>query len=423
MMNRDRNQGRTGRVAAARRPRRASGFTLLELMVALAVGTIAVTTAYALGAASTEQFRSQQRVSNVQTALRNAMNQIKRDVERAGYHSTPNSSLAGETCFLTTTVSNMAQNRVVPIALLDTSNNAGDLALINLVAGDFPADTLQADHLTMIGNYSSRDEYTIAGLSSNVRAVLEAGNQPFRRSFTSWWEATPTLQEDAVTDTFRVGRLLRLQNQAGFKFFVEINSSGVTGGLATVDFTDILPLGSSCVGGMMTGAKAAPLSVVRYRLLTAAGNDASAASDLIAGPNIQLVREELDPTTNPMTVVGTASAVLDYVVSFDVDFVVDNRDRGNPAAPPLLALLDDAAAAATVGANPEWVRAVVVTLSARTPEMDPRFPWPAGPSGGVNNTGEIVRYRHTNTGGRVGSARVRTLRAEIPVSSVACEGF
>ena len=411
-------------LAARRRTRPAPGFTLLELMVALAVGTIAVTTAYALGAASSEQFRAQQRVSNVQTSLRNAMTQIKRDLERASYHATARSNLAGETCFTTTTMTDADLSPVRPIQLLDTSNNAGDLALVNMVPGDFPTGTLQADRLVMIGNYASRDEYIVAGLlASGQSAVLEGGNQPFRRSFTDWGETSPQVLPNQVSDMFRANRLMRLQNNEGYKFFVEITGTNVntTTGIVRIDFgNDTLPLGSPCVGGMMTGAKAAPLSVIRYRLAAASGNTAT-RSTAIAGPNRQLVREALNPTDQTQGV-GTASAVLDYVVSFDVDFVIDNRDRSTPGAPPLLVSLDDAAAATAVNANPEYVRAVVVTLSARTPEMDPRFPWPAS-GDGTNGAGEIVRYRHTNTGGRLGASRVRTLRAEIPVSSIACEGF
>lgn len=423
-MKRSPTEDRSGRCGAGSRLRGrapAEGFTLLELMVALAVGTIAIATAYTLGAASSEQFRSQQRISNVQTALRNAMSQIKRDVERAGYHATANSALPGEMC-MTTNQTMVTMGSVVPIALVDTANNSGDLALIDRVTGDFTGVELQADRLTMIGNYASRDEYTVAGLTSGTRLVLESGNQPFRRSFTDWWLASPTLQADAVSDMFPSGRLMRLQNQQGYKFFVRISSSGesmTTPGLAEVNFgNDTLPIGSSCVGGMMTGAKAAPLSVIRYRLDADAGTDSAAGtrSEAVAGPNVRLIREEIDPITS--ATVGTPSTVLDYAVSFDVDFVIDDRADGSTDTTSLTPLDDGAAGpnGHSVATHPERVRAVVVTLAARTPEMDPRYEWFP-----ITENGDIRSYRFNNT--QQGWARVRTLHAEIPVSSVAYEGF
>ena len=71
------------------RPRRRDGFTLLELMVALTVGGIAISSIYAIGAASTNVFRVQNEVSNAQSTLRMAMEQVKRDLVRAGYMATP----------------------------------------------------------------------------------------------------------------------------------------------------------------------------------------------------------------------------------------------------------------------------------------------------------------------------------------------
>src|SRR5690348_14032512 len=74
------------------------GFTLLEVMVALAVGGIALGSLYAVGSASQRHFRQQQRISATQTSLRAAMDELKHDFQRAGYLGTPNSQMAGEIC-------------------------------------------------------------------------------------------------------------------------------------------------------------------------------------------------------------------------------------------------------------------------------------------------------------------------------------
>ncbi|KAF0166734.1 MAG: hypothetical protein FD160_4059, partial [Caulobacteraceae bacterium] len=83
---------------ACRQPPPRGGFTLLELMVALTVGGIAISSMYAIGAGSTRVFRQQNDIANAQTTLRMAMDQVKRDIARAGYLGTPDASLPGQGC-------------------------------------------------------------------------------------------------------------------------------------------------------------------------------------------------------------------------------------------------------------------------------------------------------------------------------------
>src|SRR5689334_20515173 len=71
---------------------RRRGFSLLELMVALTLGGIAISSIYAVGAASTRTFHQQHSVASTQSSLRIAMGQIKRDFGRAGFMATPSGS-------------------------------------------------------------------------------------------------------------------------------------------------------------------------------------------------------------------------------------------------------------------------------------------------------------------------------------------
>jgi hypothetical protein len=175
----------------------------------------------------------------------------------------------------------------------------------------------------------------------------------------------------------------------------------------------------------MNGARVAPVSIVRYQLVQQAeGGATGSLSDDVAGANIQLVRRELDPL-DPDTQITPQRTILDYVVSFDVDFIADTRNRAVATDPPCLAFYDDGTIpsgtqptcfnTALTATTPERIRAAVVTLSVRTPEQDPRFPWVQR----VHGT-PITRYRfHTGAG----ASRIRTLRAEIPISSIAYMGF
>src|SRR4029079_17046182 len=71
---------------------RRRGFSLLELMVARPLCGIAISSIYAVGAASTRTFHQQHQVASTQSSLRIAMGQIKSDFGRAGYMGTPNAN-------------------------------------------------------------------------------------------------------------------------------------------------------------------------------------------------------------------------------------------------------------------------------------------------------------------------------------------
>jgi prepilin-type N-terminal cleavage/methylation domain-containing protein len=72
------------RATRATRKERA-GFTMIELMVSLAVGGVAIGAIYAIGSASTRQFQAEHYIANTQSSLRIAMSQVKRDIARAGF--------------------------------------------------------------------------------------------------------------------------------------------------------------------------------------------------------------------------------------------------------------------------------------------------------------------------------------------------
>ena len=72
--------------------RRARGFTLIELMVAMVIGLTAVTSVYTLGSAMSKQFYEEQRVATSQGTSRVAIMELRRDISRAGLFGTPNAA-------------------------------------------------------------------------------------------------------------------------------------------------------------------------------------------------------------------------------------------------------------------------------------------------------------------------------------------
>ena len=67
-----------------------SGFTLIELMVAMVVGLTAITSVYSLGSAMSEQFYQEQRTATSQGSSRAAIMELRRDISRAGLFGSPN---------------------------------------------------------------------------------------------------------------------------------------------------------------------------------------------------------------------------------------------------------------------------------------------------------------------------------------------
>ena len=70
-----------------------SGFTLIELMVAMVVSLLAVSSIYSLGAAMSKQFYEEQRVATSQGTSRVAIMELRRDISRAGLFGSPNGTL------------------------------------------------------------------------------------------------------------------------------------------------------------------------------------------------------------------------------------------------------------------------------------------------------------------------------------------
>lgn len=66
-------------------PQFKSGFTLVEMMIALALSAIAVLAVFTYSSMSLRTFGNQERVANVQQSVRAALDMMVRDIRMAGY--------------------------------------------------------------------------------------------------------------------------------------------------------------------------------------------------------------------------------------------------------------------------------------------------------------------------------------------------
>jgi len=409
---------------STRRARRAHGFTLLELMVSLTIGGLAISAMYTIGSALVRQYHQQQQAANAMTTLRVALDQVKRDIARAGYMSTPNlipsgfPSVGCETGY--------PQHVPVPgsgaLAAISrfTADFCGSDASCSNVHADINTNRTNgftADEIVMFGNYETSSEYPNVQLINTTTVSVGRSAHAYQTDFTQWWsQGNSTAPDvDAFRRAFAPGRMLRIRTTGGLQHYAVI--SGVTDQTgandARVTFDRAIP--APCVAGT-DGAWIAPISAIRYY----PRNDPNPPSPNPWGPMAQLVREEVqpgdkmtplgltEPTNNAYTYTNTR-VLLDYLVSFNLGFVVSTG--GGPA--DVYTPGNDTATANTVNTTPERVRAVTIELSARTPQDDRALA-----PGTCANLGCFQI-----TANRPAAARVRTLRTEVFIPNIAFESY
>lgn len=377
------------------------GFTLIELMVALVAGLIAISTVYTISKASTQNFHEQQRISQAQMATRMAVEQIRLDVQRAGFLGSPNTATA-RTCLPMPDGQHFGAIQVLDGADTGSLPNA-------------PANDVQADRITMVGNYATTSRYVIDSAIGTL-ARIDGSTQGFRDSFGI--QGTD-FSADIFNDVFRVGRYLHIEDTDGDHFFVRI--TGTNPGALSVNFTPSLNSGSgNCVSGALRQAFISPLMRVEYAVVDATdatvnltnifGDAAQQTLDAQRGtsPSVLIRREvAFDPAATPIP--NSERIVLDYVANFDVDIIADTNVT--PGLGPNILFMDDPAAEVLTRNNPEQVRSVVVNLANRTADQDESFPF-------VPRAANAPLTRYQVNAGRPGAARVRGLRTEIFLPNV-----
>ncbi len=389
---------RLRRLRGGRRRVSSAGFTLLELMVALVAGAIAITSIYFVSSASSRHFHEQQRIAQSQMNLRTAAAQIRRDFSRAGYLGSPNT----------------ARETVCPDATGSVDASATDFGAIEVLHGDATGvlaeastNGVEADTVRLTGNFASGDAYKVAGTQTSTTLNFATTWQGFRRSF-----GVP--YDDALfTSVMQVGRFVHIVNDGnGGHWFAAITSVSAATTPQTITIDRGLP---DCFRRCVDGCTLSPLSKIEYKVISMSDGSGgitalNPGSPVAGSTGAVLVRREL--TFANVLVPNSERIVAEYVADFDVD-LISNTQLG-VGLPLILALQDDANAATVSTANPHLVRSAVIRLSLRTSTEDQRFPYVARAVGAA-----LTRY-DINTA-IVGAARVRTTNLEVLLPNVAMQ--
>lgn len=440
---------------------RNSGFTLIELMVAMVVGLIAITSVYTLGAAMSQRFYEEQRLASSQGTSRVAIMELRRDISRAGLFGSPNGQLE-PTCDATPPTLPQLGGSDLPLGAFQYYADQ-DLALLD------PGNNtdVHADRLRVLSSLYLSDPLVVASVSvDGLTIVLETSNQAYRRTF-SWgqtagpftaglapdylagdlnWDdawSSETASWKGIGQTgaraFQTGSVLHIETPQGRHFFRSaFGKAGNTSNQVRIALNPALPLpvGTACLPGAAEGSTIAPLQWVEYAIVDPFDEDEndfmafgalfsndvdnpSPAADLVdvasadapgllrESPNRVLVRRILDASTGDPTPSST-QVIAEFVSNFRVEFLLDTNS-GSTAAPNISDVPLTGDDQATINASPQQVRSVIIHLGIRSPLEDPALPFV------INDDGT----RFEVDPAQVGSARVRHMRIEVPVMNVA----
>lgn len=401
-----------------------SAFTLVELMVALTVGGVALGSIYAVGAHASRHFREQQRIATTQSSVRMAMDIIKKDFQRAGFLASPNANFPSERCGGVAPDSSLLPNGTQLSAI---SAYIDDVIPHNPVLPTFVDPTtsklnspfIALDNVTLLGNYTTTAEYPISLIDSNKKAKVQQGSQSFHRDFYS--PSTGLYDNNSFLEAFPVGRLVRVHTESDAVFFTTVSGNTIAPSSPTDELQ--LPLTLAPPPSCPT-AKGwiAPVNKIQYHVAAPA---ASEEERFPQGTSIRTIgilkRTEVDPTATPgadQSIAALASAddnrsVLDYVVNFNLRFLM--RD---PSVPQNSVVWVPATALQVV-TNPERVLGVIIDLAARTPEQEASVFFQ---NTLVSFPGDGLRTFKLFEG-QAGAARVRTAHAELFLPNIAFRGY
>jgi prepilin-type N-terminal cleavage/methylation domain-containing protein len=151
------------------------GFTLIEILVVLAIMGIVLASLYGVLRTQQRSFAVQEEVSSVQRDARSALSILERDVRTAGLGvprgNSPVSAVQNGTLLDPTAPDQVGVNRTIgPITFLtsNTVTQPGNNIAVDSVAGFSVGDTINL--ITLLGN-TSVGQYTINGIDAGAKLL------------------------------------------------------------------------------------------------------------------------------------------------------------------------------------------------------------------------------------------------------------
>ncbi len=361
--------------------RRARGFTLTELMVAVTGGLFVSLAVFALAREGSRFYQREQRAADATLSAVIGFERLRTDIARAGFLGTPNVTKDPHLC-------GTAGGAGWPVMLsslasLRINQNLG------AVAGSPANPTLNDNNvfpasLVLMGSYSAVDEFPIWNIDA-TGGVYEVYLQWRTGPLGRMGYETSTTQLEMLQDIFGAGRGLRIQDQSGEIQFGTIQS--VTAGnqprvtLSQAPQLVFRQAGGTCgLKGNVTGATVNPINFIQYDVRNLAANTDYApiyANNNQVGDTdrTELARVELDTSGAPIQ--GTEELVSPFAVDLKFSLTVATSITGG--SDPVIEAVPDADVTANwagdvvglpANMGPERIKSVRVRLSVRSREGD-----------------------------------------------------
>ncbi|XXX80001.1 prepilin-type N-terminal cleavage/methylation domain-containing protein [Sorangium sp. So ce134] len=379
------------------------GFTLVELLVAMAAGLVVSLAAFLLSKNATRFFQNEARASASHLAATVGLNRLAADLQRAAYLSTPNILADPEVCEVPATP--LGLSRLAGISILrQGSVIEGGAELAQSIAND-----LYPDSIIIGGSLSSNELFEfrkISDASGNLVVELNPNSAAVQRTLQ---RANGSGQ--GLLQIFAPDRILRvmIRGQTQFLYGV-IESANVQGDPPTLiaitlrsspglpALTGLGRCGVTPGGATGDGGWVNVVNRVRYNIRSLVGKDTPYAP-LVApiaaeqtGDNgrTELVRVELDHENAEIP--GTLELIAEYAVDLKFGISVAEESTDPSVTDPFIqrhpimatdnaAVYNIAAANNQSNAAPQRVRSVQVRLSTRTRAPDRDVGYPERPDG------------------------------------------
>lgn len=434
----------------ASRARRSRGFTMVELLAAMAAGMMVAMGAFTFARAATRSFQQEARVANATSAVLLGFRRLSADVQRAGFLATPNIQREfrweQDIC---------EDPSAAPLAFKDLASirleRGGTYVGNGLTPTVDLANQVAPDRLTLTGSFDTTEMFFVSHVNAtggnSVVVQLMQNSGAVSRAVQPGANGQPSLGT-----SIQVGRIGRLIDTAGMIHFGVITAVAVNAGAAPQitlgGSPQIAVQGTAYAGTLKPGCKGVPFNSVgalfsvvnrvvyevrdlrndpAYAALYPAPNSVS-TDDAAADPpksRHELVRYEIGVDGAQL---GPNEVVAEYAVDFRFGATIDTAPvpaigNGNPYQPllttydvgnPAIYPYTNTASQSVVTPGPERIRSLRVRLAVRSREGDREANVAPAlqPITLQNNTpGSGGQYRYLLSNGSW--ARVRTMQSEI----------